>query len=1492
MTGNPFLSLDVGKSQPGVATYKNGSGTMTLLFEYIVGLDHKTLDLEYIDPHSLHLGHDGVKSGSIKQASTNPSVDANIDLPFSGTTGSLGTSSEVKIDSRKPFVESISSLSGEHSTGDKISIHVQFSRPISISGTPSLQMKAGLSDRMAEFESQPNDRTLEFSYTVQLGDSTESLEVWSDGELLPSSNMVINLNGGSIKLKSTNPVLDADLHINPIDGHLSGHKVVETTEGVALFRDLKIGGQRGKDYKIWYQANVPSTGEQLQVAETVKTDASIEYEVQGDLTNRDPGDLFGSAVSLHNGLLAVGAPGKLNPKPEVQVLSVYSETAVEEHEIQIITTSVDRAEAIKSSQQFSTCADAGETISGSFTLTYQMDGVYAFASPIEFDSDTSAEQLKSILEQSLNLVGLIDTARVTTPTCESLNSWSWSVTFLDSSSGVGVLETNGDNLTGNGSYISQSIQTRDVDMLRGSFHLKNPFNGLISRAISYNAPSKVVKDVIEEDFSIFVLSVQSENMDSTNRIAGLGRRWTVIFSHHTGEFGRDTNIPQLEAISDGLIGRDAYAWTHTGYEGRGVLSGSFALSFRGVQSDFVPHDSSEEDIAAALKVLDSINEVSVSNRRAFVNVIGKSGCTWTITFDSVNKQTDYGWINDPGGASSSGNLPTLEVASHLIGWNAGYIVQSETGRGKEDTQAQWLTKQKGDDGSKSGLVDVFRNVRGTWRKETTVLASDFGSFDSFGASVSIADDYLIVGAPSKSVNGLPEQQTMTCYGPATDGHFFVSFRGFTSSPIPYDATLIDIQNSILGLYGGTGNVHPTPRLLFTSASLSWDGISSGFCLESETTISITFLTPDGGGISTVEQRSGDFEMLTVDTLHLVGAMVSVDEHRAGTVAPMGKDLQNSEPTGKQSGSAYLFQRHISCSYCEPVWTQVMKFTPMTGLDSPTDAAEFGSTSIFVPEADDVSRLAIVGSPGFLEEFGKVYIFHYSGAWLLLDVLTDQNWNYDHTKGGRFGHSLDADSDTILVGSPGHSKGKGAVYVFRRSDKGKPFLASQAIYGPVDLSEGNRFGHSVSLHGNKAVICAPGKTTKAIHLSILPTQQMQTGACYVYSREVQNSAFKLDEQLVPSNVLSGDRFGWSVAMMSNRIVVGQVEAATGKITPPRPVQVVKTYCAMLDDKLCTNASASKLRLRWVDTENWSPYLSALSSANQMRGAIEASLLSGAASISRSDYPDEDGGHTWRITFDYYSSFFRDVNKIPAIQCEMFVTSSLSCLTYVEHDIPQDIRGKTHLFDFDATTDTWTEQAFLFPNLPQKQDLLGTSVAIDGNFAVAGAPNRELLNVNSGAALLFDIRFLNLSFPDGPYSLVEGDIQTVNVERSLSEENQVVSWRSMDPNAEDALQHYINDLFSLQSLDMATAQLTPVELLTGSTMLGRSQDYGSSEERSLFISGGQYDHQGISDYALLKFEGQLPELMHSISTKFRSNDDSICELNEHVTMQIDLKVSNLI
>ncbi|KAL7469376.1 hypothetical protein ACHAXS_009639, partial [Conticribra weissflogii] len=1483
VSGAPFITLDVGVNQTGLAHYASGSGTKELTFDYVVGINHTSLDLDYLDSQSLHLGFDDNRRGSIRQASSNPTLDAFLDLPFPGSVGSLSNNADLGVDSKVPYINAISATSGLYATGDELEFVIQFSNPISVSGSLSMTLRMNKFDRIANFKNQRDSKTIVFSYVVKLGDTSQSLDYWSDKQLYPSSPG-IQLNGGWIKRASSNPRLDADVHLNPVHGYLDGDKSNAANEGVATFRNLKIG-QRGKDFKIWYLSEIDGVGD-LQVAEVVCIDISIEYELQGEATDRNSGDLYGAAVSIHNNLLAVGAPKKRNPSNEVQVLTVFSKASADENEIQIITTGVDINEGLISFQEFSTCADDGETISGQFQLEYSIKNGYVFGSPIILDAGVTAEQLRTILESEWNMLGSVQTTRSENTQCRSKNSWTWRVTFSDTWSVVRNLKTNGDNLDPGGATISQAISPRELDLLRGSFVIINPIDGRSSREISYDAPASLVKDAIETDLSIGVKNVQVENLHS-NSHPEFGRRWTILFSYYTGDWGPDVNVPNLQVDGSQLLGRDAIVWSHVVFEGRGSLGGTFALSFRGCESSkFISFDSSEHDIVDALVSLESINEVTVSERRVLSEVAGKSGFSWSITFESVNRKTDYGWIIDPGGTSTDGNLEPLEITSHLTGWESGYFIESENGKGKGDIQAQWMTKRMGDDGSDSGVVYVFIRNEEIWQKEKTIVASDFKSHDLFGASVSINTNYLLVGAPSKQVNGLPEKQVLTCAGEATGGFFQILFRGFRSSFIPFDSTLAAIQLAVLGTYGDTDNIHTTPRLAFTTDPNGWDGSSSGFCDGvNDKSFSITFLTPDGGGISTFDERSGDIEAVTIDSSALIGATVHVKELRAGTSAPMGKDLNNSSPTGKQSGSAYLYQREESCPHCIPTWTEIMKVTPLDGLDPPMDAADFGRSVKFASDNDQARHIAVVGSPGFNQESGKVYIFHLvQGLWVLLDSLTDHDWNNEEIVGNRFGASLDVNLDTIIVGSPGYSGGRGAAYCFRKSENGKPYLSSQKILGPAELIMGDNFGHSVSLAGKRAVICAPGKTAPAIHIGNISNMKTQVGACYVYSRKGNEYPFQFEQQLTPSNILPGDQFGWDVAMSTGTIAVGQIERFTVKLGPPRPVQVIKTLCKVYP---CRNAAGSSFRLRWKEDTSWTPFLRFDISANRLRDAIENNLHSGQVTVSRTIWSDKDEGYSWSITFDSYRPFFREESHINPLICDMSATSSLSCEVILENDVPRNIRSKAHLFDFDEVDRQWKEQSFLFPSIPQRQDTFGSTVAIDGNTVVVGAPNRESLNINSGSAHVFDIQFLDLRFSKDSYIVEEGDTIEIEIKRSKFDGHQLVAARTMDRNAEDMFQSYINQLFTLKSLDLYPYDKTSVDILTCNTAYGRSQYYGSSERRSRWIDG-EFDIHGINDYEFINYKSDFkPGIQHK-STWLSVNDDSISEMPyENSTIQINLK-----
>ena len=92
-----------------------------------------------------------------------------------------------------PTVTSVSSstANGTYKIGDVITVNVYFDSAVSVTGTPTLTLETGATDRVLNYVSGSDTDTLTFSYTVQAGDSSADLDY--------ASTSALSLNGGSIK---------------------------------------------------------------------------------------------------------------------------------------------------------------------------------------------------------------------------------------------------------------------------------------------------------------------------------------------------------------------------------------------------------------------------------------------------------------------------------------------------------------------------------------------------------------------------------------------------------------------------------------------------------------------------------------------------------------------------------------------------------------------------------------------------------------------------------------------------------------------------------------------------------------------------------------------------------------------------------------------------------------------------------------------------------------------------------------------------------------------------------------------------------------------------------------------------------------------------------------------------------------------------------------------------------------------------------------------
>jgi len=165
---------------------------------------------------------------------------------------------------------------------------------------------------------------------------------------------------------------------------------------------------------------------------------------------------------------------------------------------------------------------------------------------------------------------------------------------------------------------------------------------------------------------------------------------------------------------------------------------------------------------------------------------------------------------------------------------------------------------------------------------------------------------------------------------------------------------------------------------------------------------------------------------------------------------------------------------------------------------------------------DLAAVGVVGADiGAVTNAGKVFLFERQGPnWQSVGVLQAPA----PKAGGMFGYSLAMSDDVLVVGAPYEDSGYGAAYVFVRS--GGSWVYGTRLGSPVGSAI--HFGASVATNGGIVAVAAPDWGSSA-------------GIVYVYEKPA--STWTLKQALTDPSPLASARFGESLAMLPDSIVVG-------------------------------------------------------------------------------------------------------------------------------------------------------------------------------------------------------------------------------------------------------------------------------------------------------------------------------------------------------------------
>ena len=233
VTGTPQITLETGSSD-AVVDYSSGSGTPTIIFNYTVASGHTSSDLDYVSTSALALN-----GGTIKDAAGNTSI---ITLVTPGNTTSLGGHKGFIIDTAPATVTSVASSATDgtsYKVGDTVTLTVNFSETVTVTGTPQLTLETGDADGIASYVSGTGTNALTFNYTVVEGHASSDLDYAGTDALALNNGTILDAASNTSTLTLAAPGAANSLGANNalvVDGVTPTIASVATTVSDGLFK--------------------------------------------------------------------------------------------------------------------------------------------------------------------------------------------------------------------------------------------------------------------------------------------------------------------------------------------------------------------------------------------------------------------------------------------------------------------------------------------------------------------------------------------------------------------------------------------------------------------------------------------------------------------------------------------------------------------------------------------------------------------------------------------------------------------------------------------------------------------------------------------------------------------------------------------------------------------------------------------------------------------------------------------------------------------------------------------------------------------------------------------------------------------------------------------------------------------------------------------------------------------------------------------------------
>ena len=523
----------------------------------------------------------------------------------------------------------------------------------------------------------------------------------------------------------------------------------------------------------------------------------------------------------------------------------------------------------------------------------------------------------------------------------------------------------------------------------------------------------------------------------------------------------------------------------------------------------------------------------------------------------------------------------------------------------------------------------------------------------------------------------------TAYG---DG---VKATNHTLSQTPVSGSGVDVYlngglvpvgttNEDYGYFTGANGGYPRPKGGEREGDeFYWNSSSAKVSLDTDDSLSYKFITNGGGG--QVNLKSGDTFVV--------------------------EDLVNVFSFNGANGEYATIE-------IEGVDYRVYNESDILVLKDNTDTTIFTFTNLYDNTSIDQTS-----------EYNITMFYDGQGSLLFSVYYKNLPWKYiekiisdEASVGDYFGNSVAIDGDLMIVGAffeDTTESNSGAAYVFKR-DNGLDTWSHVQKLKAITPGNGDRFGYSVAIDGDFMVIGAPYESTT----------ESNSGASYVFKRDNGLNTWSQVQKLKAITPGSSDYFGHSVAIDGDFMVIGAYYESTTENNSGA------AYVFKRDNGLNTWSQVQKLKA--ITPGNGDRFGSSVDIEGDFMviGApYESTIISdsGASYVFKRD----NGLDTWSQVQKLKSDNITGNDKFGTY---VAINDYFMVIGIPNERTTAQYSGAVGVFKRDGN-DNWNQVQTLKADTPTYFAQFGLSVDIEGDFMVIGAPGDGTEEYDSGFSYIF-------------------------------------------------------------------------------------------------------------------------------------------------------------